>query len=107
MRMRKKLVFVGLLALGTAVVSAQAQDAASGQALVGKYCEACHNDKVKSGGFSWAKIDLAHPDQQAEQMEKVIRKLGAGLMPPVGMPRPDAASAKAFVASLESSIDHR
>ena len=103
--MREKLALIGLLVVWTAVVQAQATDAASGQALVNKYCQACHNDKVKSGDFSWTKVDLAHPEQSWDQLEKVIRKLRAGLMPPVGMPRPDAASTKAFVASLESGID--
>ena len=102
--MRKKLAFVSLLVFG-AVAWAQAPDAASEQALVNKYCEVCHNDKLKSGGFSWTKVDLAHPDQSSEQLEKVIRKLRAGLMPPVGLPRPDAATTKAFVAALESGID--
>ena len=75
------------------------------QALVKQYCAGCHNDKLKSGGFSWTKIDLAHPDQNAEQTEKVIRKLRAGMMPPPGMPRPDAAHVAAFATSLETAID--
>jgi hypothetical protein len=72
--------------------------------LVNQYCLGCHNDKLKSGGFSWSQLDLVHPEQNAEQAEKVIRKLRAGLMPPPGMPR-DAAALKAFAASLENSID--
>ncbi|HTW63581.1 MAG TPA: DUF1592 domain-containing protein [Bryobacteraceae bacterium] len=81
-------------------------DTASQEALVHKYCQGCHNDKLKSGGFSWAHVDLSKPGENAEQLEKVIRKLGAGLMPPVGMPRPDVATTRSFVASLESGIDH-
>ena len=50
--------------------------------LVNQYCAGCHNDKLKSGGFSLAKLDLAHPEQNAEQAEKVIRKVRAGMMPP-------------------------
>src|SRR5262252_8692647 len=68
----------------------------SQQALVAQYCAACHNDKLKSGGFSWAAMDLAHPEKNAEQMEKVIRKLRAGMMPPPGARHPEAASLKAF-----------
>ena len=37
--------------------------------------------------------------------EKVIRKVRAGMMPPAGMPRPDAAMLDAFVAHLETTID--
>ncbi|MGA3188546.1 MAG: DUF1592 domain-containing protein [Bryobacteraceae bacterium] len=74
-------------------------------ALVNQYCVGCHNDKLKSGSFSWTQIDLTHPERTAEQSEKVIRKLRAGLMPPPGLPRPDATTMKAFAASIENSID--
>ncbi len=36
----------------------------------------------------------------------MIRKLRIGMMPPVGMRRPDAASIAAFAASMESRLDH-
>ena len=35
----------------------------------------------------------------------MIRKVRAGMMPPAGLPRPDAASRNALVASLESTLD--
>ena len=35
------------------------------------------------------------------------RKLRGGMMPPQGMPRPDAATLDAFAASLEDSLDRR
>ena len=34
-----------------------------------------------------------------------MRKVGSGAMPPARMPRPDKATAQAFVASLEASLD--
>jgi hypothetical protein len=80
---------------------------ASQQALVSKYCAGCHNDKSKAGGFSWTTINLADPSQNAEQSEKVIRKLLAGAMPPAGNPRPDAASSKALALAMESAIDQK
>ena len=69
-----------------------AQDAvvASQQALVNRYCLGCHNDKLKSGSFHWAKVDLAHPAKSAEDLEKALHMLHAGMMPPPGIPRPDA-----------------
>ncbi len=78
---------------------------ASQRALVDKYCAGCHNDKVKSGGFSWTKVDLAKPGDHAEQLEKVLRKMHAGMMPPSGAPRPDAATTKAFIAAIENGVD--
>jgi hypothetical protein len=86
-----------------------ALSAASGlyaqQTLVDQYCLGCHNDKLKSGNFSWTQLDLAHPEKNADQAEKVIRKVRAGLMPPPGIPKPDAAAMKAFAVALETSID--
>jgi cytochrome c551/c552 len=78
---------------------------ARARALVNQYCAGCHNDKIKSGGFSWASIDLAHPDQSGPDAERVIRKLRAGMMPPPGIPRPDSATIKALAASIENDID--
>ena len=57
---------------------------AAHQGLVNQYCAGCHNDRRKSGGFSWTAIDLADPAANAAQSEKVIRRLRAGLMPPAG-----------------------
>ena len=107
--MRKRWVSAAALALCSGLASAQTSapysSVESQHALVDKYCSVCHNEQTNSGGFSWTKVDLAHPGQSAEQLEKVIRKLRAGLMPPVGMPRPDAAAIKDFAAALETGID--
>src|SRR5271169_4181833 len=98
--MKGLFVWSGLIVLlGTA---AFAQTSAP---LIDQYCVGCHNERLKSGGFSWTNVDLAHPEQSAELTEKVIRKVRAGLMPPAGLPRPDAARMKAFAATLETSID--
>ena len=78
---------------------------AAEQALVARNCAGCHNDKLKTGGFSWSRIDLAHPAQNAEQVEKVIRKVRAGMMPPAGMPRPDLATMNTFASTLEAGVD--
>src|SRR5580658_894529 len=92
----------GWLIWGVTAVAAFAQ---APRDLVNQNCLGCHNDKLKSGGFSWSTLDLTHPELNADQAEKVIRKLRAGLMPPPGLPRPDSATMKAFAASIETSID--
>ncbi len=51
-------------------------------------------------------MDLAHLGDHAEIGEKVVRKLRAGMMPPTGMPRPDAAKREALVSWMESELDH-
>jgi mono/diheme cytochrome c family protein len=88
----------------TTASPAQANPAAA-QKLVTQYCAGCHNDRLKSGDFSWSKLDLAHPDQNAAEAEKVIRKVRVGLMPPPGMPRPNESALKGLASFLESSID--
>jgi hypothetical protein len=83
--------------------------AAAQQALINKYCVACHNDKLTSGGLSLAKLEKTLVpggiSDGAEDWEKVILKLRSGMMPPPGLPRPDAATVKSFVTSLETGID--
>jgi cytochrome c551/c552 len=100
--MKRLFVLSGVVTFITTVACAQAL---APSALVNQYCAGCHNDKLKTGNFSWSQIDLAHPERNADEAEKVIRKVRAGLMPPAGMPRPDAATMKAFAASIENSID--
>src|SRR5260370_759548 len=104
--MKRALALYGIATL-TAVLGCaqQTMPVAAQQQLVDRYCAGCHNDKLKSGGFSWAKIDLAHPDRGADQTERVIRKLRAGMMPPAGLPRPDAATLNGFASALESGVD--
>ena len=43
--------------------------------------------------------------QAPEMWEKVVRKLRAGAMPPVGSPRPDRTTYAAEASSLEAELD--
>ena len=79
--------------------------AGSDRAVVNEYCVGCHNDTTKSGNFSFSSIDLAHPEQNAKQVELVVRKLRTGMMPPAGAKRPDRAQLDALAGSLETAID--
>ena len=73
--------------------------------LLRRYCTSCHNDRLKTAGLSLDGLDLSRVGDAAETWEKVVRKLRGGIMPPVGRPRPDAASVDAFASSLESELD--
>ena len=75
------------------------------QALVKQYCMGCHSDTVKAGGIQLSKLDLAHPDANAELAERVIRQLKAGQMPKAGAPRPAADILKNFANTLATTID--
>jgi hypothetical protein len=81
--------------------SAFAQD----RAVVDKYCVGCHNQKAKTAGLALDGADFARPSNSADVWEKVIRKLRAEMMPPVGAPRPDKAALDAVASYLETSLD--
>ena len=112
--MKKTLLAVGAIAMcftmpaGSSMIGAPQTTVApveTQRALINQYCAGCHNDQLKSGGFSWATVDLAHPEQHVERLEKAIRKVRAGMMPPSGAKRPEAAALKAFAAGLEMAVD--
>src|SRR5262245_43310841 len=100
---RMVLLSAGLACAQTAHKAPSA--AAPPRPLTVQYCTGCHNDSAQAGNMTLSKLDLAHPSKNPELAEKVIRKLQAGMMPPAGMPRPNAAAAKAFVTSLETGLD--
>jgi hypothetical protein len=76
-------------------------------ALVQKYCVSCHSDRLKTGGLSLQNVDPAAPKLDGHVWEKVLEKLHGGMMPPQGMPRPDAATLETFVTSLEAVLDRQ
>src|SRR5262245_16267945 len=84
-----------------------AQATASDQALVQKYCITCHNARAKTGGLSLEDANPADAATHSELWEKVAMKLRGGMMPPQGMPRPDAATLEAFATTIEQRIDER
>src|ERR1041385_4258689 len=104
--MNRLLVTCVIVIFSAATVHAQTpSNPAAPGAILDKYCVGCHNDKAKTGGLTLANIDIDHPGQRAGQLEKVSMKLRAGMMPPPGMPRPDAATVKSLVSPIETSID--
>src|SRR5215467_8819197 len=104
--MKYSFAALGLVALPALVLGQTLTMSIPSQlALVDQYCAGCHNDKLKSGGFSFSTIDLAHSDRDAPQLERVILKLRTGMMPPAGMPRPSAGVLQSFAASIENAID--
>jgi Protein of unknown function (DUF1592)/Protein of unknown function (DUF1588)/Protein of unknown function (DUF1585)/Protein of unknown function (DUF1595)/Protein of unknown function (DUF1587)/Planctomycete cytochrome C len=116
---------MGLLAAATAVFSEARppRSAAPHLALVNEYCLSCHDEDRKKGGLSLEAIagrdieaqkngelspeviagdDIArHPDV----WEKVVRKLRARQMPPVGRLRPDDATYEATISYLVKALD--
>ena len=97
----KAAVLIALL-LPTGSLASEDSRASS---VIQEYCVTCHNDVTRIGEMSLEAFDAEHPEKSAELAEKMIRKLRAGLMPPVGMPRPEDDAALALVESLEHGVD--
>jgi hypothetical protein len=75
------------------------------QALLSQYCTTCHNQKSKIAGLVLENSGSEHPASRPGLWENVIRRIDAGEMPPVGMPRPDSAKSKAFTSALIHDLD--
>ncbi len=73
--------------------------------LTDQYCVGCHNQKNATAGVALNGVDIADTAGNAPVLEKVLRKLRTGEMPPAGMPRPAAPVVAAFTKSLEDSLD--
>ena len=93
------------LSPGTPDLAMGPSPAAAHVSLIDEYCVSCHDEDKKRAGLALDTIAargvLEHPDV----WEKVIRKLRARHMPPVGKPRPDDATYDAVIASLETALD--
>src|ERR1017187_8773010 len=76
-----------------------------------KYCGTCHSSAVKTAGIVIDAAALGQPGSlegsNAETWERVVRQLRAKSMPPVPMPRPDAATYAKVASRLESELDRQ
>jgi hypothetical protein len=102
------IALLALLALaGCGKLGGHDPRAEAGQqwALVKKYCSDCHNASELAGGIDFAKITPENVAQNAETLEKAVRKLRGHLMPPPKEPRPNDARLMSFVTWLEDSLD--
>ena len=97
------LSFTAVLAVTSSVV--YAQNPAAARAFTEQYCQACHDDTSMVAGVSFESIDWNNPAKSAQILEKAIRKVSGGEMPPTGMPHPPAEAAKAFTGWLVDSLD--
>jgi hypothetical protein len=75
------------------------------QALVKRYCVGCHNNQLKTAGVTLQGLDLSTVSDKGELLERVLRKVKTGQMPPAGMPHPNAAASKDFSQWLEGALD--
>src|SRR6185436_13864847 len=76
-------------------------------AIVKQYCVGCHNDRNKdrTSGLSFQSFDATNVVEHADTVERMIRRLRSGMMPPVGAKRPDQATINTLVNAFEAKID--
>ena len=75
------------------------------RALLDRYCVTCHNERLRTADLLLDQLDLTQPGAHAEALEKVVRKLRSGQMPPAGRPRPEPASVETFLTAVEGALD--
>jgi mono/diheme cytochrome c family protein len=104
----------GVLAVAGFVYTLEAQQpsphpptaaAATPRSVIDEYCVACHDEDKKKAGLALDTIAAQDVPRHPEVWEKVVRKLRARQMPPIGKERPDEAAYNAVIASLETSLD--
>ena len=74
-------------------------------AMVKQYCATCHNDRSKPGGLTFAAFDASQAVEHAPTVERMIRRLRSGMMPPAGARRPEGDALLKLATSLEGRID--
>src|SRR4030095_6410312 len=70
-----------------------------------QYCVGCHNGRLKTAGLELDSRDFEHLAADADVWEKGARKVQVGMMPPGGVPQPDAATRRAVVTALTGALD--
>ena len=82
-----------------------AQNSESSRAAIDQYCISCHNDRLKTAGLSFEKLDFTNLAANADIWEKAVRKLRVGMMPPQGAAQPDGATRQSLVSWLVTELD--
>ncbi len=98
------------LLVGAALNSSAAQQSSSAVAgpvksVVNQYCVQCHDDTLKKGGLDLDSISRSDTWENSDEWERVIRKLRARQMPPIGKKRPPDKTYDQVVARLAVSLD--
>jgi len=107
--MKRRVVRMILAATALLMIDAAwclaAQNSESSRAVIDQYCISCHNDRLKTAGLSFEKLDFTNVAASADIWEKAVRKLRVGMMPPQGARQPDDATRQSLVSWLITELD--
>src|SRR5436309_12332673 len=79
---RRRFAFAAFLGAAYASLALAQQPKTSGKTLLGRYCTGCHNERAKTAGIVLENVDPDRPGENAKVLEKVLRKVRSGEMPP-------------------------
>ncbi|MDC0160060.1 DUF1592 domain-containing protein [Gemmatimonadales bacterium] len=74
-------------------------------AIVAQTCVRCHSDSRLRGNLSLEDFDIDRAPENAETIERMIRKVRAGMMPPPGTRAPAGDTLAEFATLLEDVMD--
>jgi hypothetical protein len=94
-----------LVALSAGALWTGQSVSAADDTLLQEYCTKCHNSDDYAGSIDLEGVTAANIHEHSDIGEKVIRRLRAGMMPPVGEKRPDNAAMQQYASTLEHDID--
>ena len=113
--MRRVLAAILVIMLGEIVAAAQSphptlqaahsRGSFAPSSITSQYCIFCHSKELKTAGVVLEGLDFSRVGPNASLLERVLRKVRTGEMPPPGMPRPNAVTTGAFTNWLESALD--
>ena len=86
-------------------VSPASTERSSVRGTLDRYCTTCHNARLKTGGLDLETADVATVSENSALWEKVLRKVRARMMPPVGRPRPTPAVYASLTTYFETALD--
>jgi hypothetical protein len=103
----------GIVVAAGFVFTLQAQQPSAGPSvttaphlsLVDEYCLSCHDEDHKKGGLALDIVAADDVTRHPDVWEKVVRKLRARQMPPIGKERPDDTIYDGVISSLVTSLD--
>src|SRR5436305_1407358 len=90
------------MALASSALSAEPDGV---RAMVATYCATCHDAESAKGGLNLTAILADDAGHHPEIWEKVVRKLTARQMPPLGKDRPTDDGYISAVHELETALD--
>jgi hypothetical protein len=73
--------------------------------LFDRYCVECHNGAEFTADIAFDRMSAESIAHEPELFERVVRKLRGAQMPPPGAAQPDRATRRAWVGSLEATLD--